>query len=166
MAAGSEVRVYVGLGSNLSDPVSQINVAIEDLAMLPESHLISRSSLYQSVPLGPQNQPDFINAVAALDTVLTPYELLRQLQAIEVRRGRLRGVERWGPRTLDLDLLIYGETSMNDEILTLPHPGLPERNFVLYPLYEIAPDLEVVGWGRLTQLISCCSPEGLQVLQV
>jgi 2-amino-4-hydroxy-6-hydroxymethyldihydropteridine diphosphokinase len=115
--------------------------------------------------MGPKDQPDFVNAVVALDTALAPHALLRELQAIECRHGRVRGTERWGPRTLDIDLLLYGDLQMEDELLTLPHPGLPERNFVLYPLHEIAPCLEIAGMASVSALISRCSAEGLQVLQ-
>jgi len=135
------VRVYIGLGSNLDDPLSQIKAAIAELAHLPQSSLHAASPLYRTPPLGPADQPDYINAVVALDTALEPLELLDELQRIEQLHGRVRGALRWGPRTLDLDLLLYGDRFFTIERLTVPHPGLRERPFVIFPLQAIAPDL-------------------------
>jgi 2-amino-4-hydroxy-6-hydroxymethyldihydropteridine diphosphokinase len=109
-------------------------------------------------------QPDYLNAVAAVDTRLTPAELLRELHLIEELHGRVRGAERWVPRTLDLDLLLYGDAQVEGEVLTVPHPGLPERNFVLYPLHEIAPQLHIPGAGSLQALVERCSSLGLQAM--
>ena len=150
----SPVRAYIGLGSNLDDPVFQIRQALEALAALPDCRWVAGSPLYRTAPLGgPPGQPDYINAVAALDTVLTPDTLLAALQDLETAHGRIRA-ERWGPRTLDLDLLLYGQQVSADPRLTLPHPRLQERAFVLYPLYDIAPDLTLPGGGPLSELLA------------
>ena len=160
------VRAYVGLGSNLGDPAAQVTRALCALDEIPASRCIARSGLYRSAPLGNADQPHYINAVAALDTRLPARELLRHLQAIEGRQGRVRGPERWAPRTLDLDLLLYGESTLNEESLTVPHPGLHQRPFVLYPLRELAPeDLIVPGMGSLRALITACPAQGLERLE-
>ena len=144
------VRAYVGLGSNLRSPVRQIRQALRALQEIRQTVLVSSSGLYRSKPLGGIRQPDFINAVAALDTRLGPHELLSELQSIECRQGRVRGRERWGPRTLDLDLLLYGNERITTERLMVPHPGLLERDFVLHPLMEIAPLLRLPDGSRLS----------------
>ena len=113
--------------------------------------------------MGPQDQPDYLNAVAALETTLLPHELLDQLQAIETAQGRVRGATRWGSRTLDLDLLLYGNETINDERLVVPHPGMKARSFVLYPLYEIAPGLLLPGGETLASLLNNCPREGLKI---
>lgn len=147
------VVASVGLGSNLDDPIAQIRRACAALANLPESRLLATSSLYRTPPMGPPDQPDYVNAAALLETRLAPLALLDALQAIEAAQGRVRA-ERWGPRTLDLDLLLYGEARIETPRLTVPHPGLPERDFVLVPLREVAgDDLPVPGHGRLGDLI-------------
>ena len=146
------VTAYVGLGANLDDPVRQVRRAFEELATLPATHVMARSPLYKSAPLGPQDQPDYINAVAVLETTLEPLELLTGLRSIEAQHGRQRDATRWGPRTLDLDLLIYGSLQMDTQELTLPHPGLPERAFVLYPLDDVAPALLIPGRGSVREL--------------
>ena len=159
----SLVRCYVGLGSNLNNPRMQIRSALMALDAIPGTCCVSASSLYRSRPLGPAGQPDYLNAVAGLDTRLSADKLLDQLHLIEEQHGRVR-TERWGPRTLDLDLLLYGNQVMTDEHLTVPHPGLTERNFVLYPLHEIAPQLHIPGAGSLAGLLERCSSAGLQPL--
>jgi len=138
--AQRSIRCYVGLGSNLDNPVAQVSSALSRLKRMPESRLVSVSSLYRSKPLGPFNQPDFINAVVSLDTSITALEVLDNLQQIETLQKRKR-LLRWGPRTLDLDLLLYGQETIQSERLIIPHPHLVWRNFVLVPLAEIAPDL-------------------------
>ncbi len=137
------VRAYIGLGSNLRAPVRQVQRALCALRQIQKTVLVDYSSLYRSKPLGGISQPDFINAVAALDTRLKAHELLAELQSIERRQGREREGVRWGPRTLDLDLLLYGEEQIRTKALTVPHPGLLQRSFVLFPLLEIAPDLRL-----------------------
>jgi len=134
------IVAYVGVGSNLEDPESQVRRAFDDLGRIRNTHLKSRSSLYRSAPIGYADQPDFINAVAALETTLSPQELLAELQDIERRHGRERSFKN-APRTLDLDLLLYGEKKISTESLVLPHPRMHERAFVLRPLLEIAPQL-------------------------
>ena len=148
----SAVTAYVGLGANLQDPAAQVRRALDELASLPQSRVLARSSLYKSPPLGPSDQPDYVNAVAALATALEPLALLKELRAIEIRHGRQRDGTRWGPRTLDLDLLLYGDQVLDTPELRLPHPGLHERAFVLYPLYDVAPELEVPGRGSVREL--------------
>jgi 2-amino-4-hydroxy-6-hydroxymethyldihydropteridine diphosphokinase len=152
---------YIGLGSNLDDPSAQVLGALEALADIAHSRVIMTSALYRSPPMGPADQPDYINAVAGMLTQLTPADLLLALQAIEQRQGRRRDGERWGPRTLDLDLLSYGNERSNDRALTLPHPGIAERAFVLVPLHEIAPALEIPGLGSVERLRREVSAEGL-----
>lgn len=143
---------YVGLGSNLKGPVRQLDSAFDLLAEIPDTRLVARSALYRSAPFGGIEQPDFVNAAAALLTRLSAANLLVELQGVESRRGRLRDGARWGPRVLDLDLLVYSNLVVDDSDLTLPHPGIAERNFVLLPLREIAPGLVIAGLGRLDTL--------------
>ena len=143
---------YVGLGSNLQMPARQIDEAFELLAEIEGSRLVRRSSLYRSTPLGGIEQPDFVNGAAAMLTRLEPPEFLAELQAIEKRQGRERDGARWGPRVLDLDLLVFGGQIIEQPGITVPHPGIAERNFVLLPLGEIAPDLVIPGLGRVADL--------------
>ena len=146
------VDVLVGLGSNLDSPARQVEVAIELLASIPESEFVDRSSLYRSAPFGGIEQPDFVNAAARMTTRLGARAFLGQLQGIEQSRGRERGETRWGPRVLDLDLLAYGAEVIVEEGLEIPHPGIAERNFVLLPLREIAPEFEIPGLGRVLDI--------------
>ena len=145
---------YVGIGSNLASPEQQVRTAFEELADLPQSTLVLRSSLYRSAPIGPQDQPDFINAVAALLTQRPADQFLQDLAQIEDNHGRVRGNDKWGPRVLDLDLLVFGDLQTSDASLTLPHPGIEARNFVLLPLSEIAPQLRVPGLGTVAVLLA------------
>ena len=142
---------YVGLGSNLDNPAEQVERGFDLLRAVPEVRLLSRSSLYRSGPIGPVDQPDYVNAVAKISTSLDARELLQALKRIERVRGRKRGV-RWGPRVLDLDLLVYGDEQIDELHLKVPHPGIAERNFVLLPLLEIAPGLTVAGLGRIADV--------------
>jgi 2-amino-4-hydroxy-6-hydroxymethyldihydropteridine diphosphokinase len=158
------VRAYIGLGSNLDDPQSQLEQAIAALRRLPHSRLTALSRLYRSRPMGPADQPDYVNAVAMLDTTLEAHALLDALQAIEKAQGRVRGPQRWGPRTLDLDLLLYGAQIIDSVRLQVPHPGIAERNFVLYPLADVAPELVLPDGRSLRQLLAACSHEGLEVI--
>ncbi len=155
---------YIGLGSNLSDPERQVQTAARRLQQLPLSCCVRVSPLYVSRPLGPVSQPDYVNAAAGLLTQLSPQALLHALRAIEAEFGRPEQRQRWGPRILDLDLLSFGRERSADPLLTLPHPGIPERNFVLYPLADIAPDLELPGLGRVTELRARLSRSGLTAL--
>ena len=143
---------YIGLGSNLNSPDRQLADAFELLAGIPDTQLISQSSLYRSAPFGGIEQPDFVNAGAALLTRLEPMPLLRELQRIESDRGRVRSDLHWGPRTLDLDLLVYSDVQMNASDLIIPHPGIAERNFVLLPLREVAPGISIPGLGLVSKL--------------
>lgn len=164
---GRVVTAYIGMGSNLSHPRQQIERALEALASVPATRLMDQSSLYRSEPMGPIDQPDFINAVAKLETQLSPYDLLTALQEIENSQGRVRTNERWGPRTLDLDLLLYSDQVIADDRLVVPHSGLGERNFVLYPLHEIAGgELEIPGLGMLSQLLQDCPQNGLELVDI
>ena len=140
---------YIGIGSNLQGPAKQIENATDLLANIPRTRLVSVSSKYRSAPFGGVEQPDFVNAVAAVLTRLSPLNLLAALQDIEIRQGRERNDTRWGPRVLDLDLLVYSDQEVDEPDLTVPHPGIGERNFVLLPLGEIAPELMVPGLGRV-----------------
>lgn len=158
-------RAYIGLGSNLDHPEQQIKHALAALDAISATCVIDCSSLYRSKPLGSQNQPDFVNAVAAVDTRLPPLMLLHELQAIEQHHGRDRSVGHWGPRTLDLDLLLYGDVQLATEELMLPHPGLLERSFVLFPLHEIAPALEIVGRGSVRYYLERCPGPVLERLE-
>lgn len=147
------VAAFVALGSNLGDPRVRVEEGFAALAALPHSTLRARSRLYRTPPWGIVDQPDFVNAAAWLDTSLEPRALLAALLAIEVRAGRVRGV-RNGPRTLDLDLLVYGDRVVTGTDLVVPHPRLHERAFVLLPLADIAPDLDVPGQGRVADLLA------------
>jgi 2-amino-4-hydroxy-6-hydroxymethyldihydropteridine diphosphokinase len=152
---------YIGIGSNLSDPRAQVMQARWHLAQLPRTRVILTSHLYGSRPFGPIAQPDFVNVVAGVITQLDSAALLSELRAIESTMGRPAQRERWGPRVIDLDLLSYGSERRSEETLMLPHPGIVERNFVLYPLAEIAPDLELPGLGRVAGLAGRLTTEGL-----
>jgi 2-amino-4-hydroxy-6-hydroxymethyldihydropteridine diphosphokinase len=146
------VPAYIGIGSNLGDSPARVNSAFEALARIGATLLVSRSPLYRTRPFGPVAQDDFVNAAAGLLTQLAAIQLLAELRAIEAGQGRVRA-ERWGPRTLDLDLLVYGESRIASEELTVPHPGIAERAFVLAPLHDIAPALQVPGVGMVEDLL-------------
>ncbi len=158
-------RVYIGLGSNLAEPRLQLQGALDALDRVSDSQRVAVSSLYLSDPLGPPDQPRYHNAVAALDTRLAPLALLDALQAIEQAHGRTRKAERWGPRTLDLDILLFGDRLINEPRLQVPHYHLQARAFVLYPLAEIAPaDLCLADGRTLTALLADCPFTGLERL--
>jgi len=163
MPARNWVPAYVGLGSNLDDPEGQVRSALDALGRLPETRRIVWSSSWRNPAMGPQPQPEFVNAVAGLLTLLAPDRLLDELLAIERRLGRdRRGSVRWGPRRIDLDLLVHGTTVMDTEALVLPHPGMATRNFVLFPLLEIAPGLRVPGLGPVWRLAAALNQEEQQ----
>lgn len=155
---------YVALGSNLSDPRRQVENAFEALASLPDTRLIARSGLWRSAPLGPQDQPEFVNAAAGLVTKREPREFLASLQELERRLGKSEPAQRWGPRTIDLDLVAFADVRSDEGGLTLPHPGLHRRNFVLYPLAEIAAELWVPGLARVGRLREGVAPAGIERL--
>jgi 2-amino-4-hydroxy-6-hydroxymethyldihydropteridine diphosphokinase len=158
------VTAYIALGSNLANPEAQIKTAHAAIAEVEGVEALGFSGLYQSIPMGPQDQPDYINAVMSITTRLTPHALLRCLQDIENKQGRVRNGERWGARTLDLDLLIYGDRQIQTPDLTVPHLGLADRAFVLYPLYELSSELLVPGMGNIEDLIKKCPLTGLKRL--
>ena len=155
---------YVALGSNLSEPQRQVERAFEALAAMPGAKLVQRSGLWRSQPMGPQDQPEFINAAAGLVTTTAPREFLTELKSIERRLGRNEPAVRWGPRSIDLDLLVFGDEELNEPGLVLPHPGLHQRNFVLYPLAEIAAELWVPGLARVCRLRERVSGAGIERL--
>lgn len=154
-------RAFVGIGSNLDDPAAQVHRAIQALGAIAGSSCVAASRRYRNPPMGPADQPDYVNAVAALDTTLPPHDLLAALQALEAEAGRERNGRRWGPRPLDLDLLLYGESRIDTADLTVPHPGLTVRPFVLVPLAEIEPDRWVPGAGRVADLAAKVDDSGL-----
>lgn len=153
MSGPSATDAYVALGSNLGDSRATFAGAIEALGALPGSHLAGCSRIYRTPPWGRTDQPDFLNAVVRLHTSLAPHALLDALMAIECRFGRMRDGERWGPRTLDLDLLHMDGVALDDSRLTLSHPRVAERAFVLLPLADLAPDLVLPGQGRVGDLL-------------
>ena len=167
MASISPSIAYIGLGSNLDHPLQQIRAAMQALNNMPQSRVVADSGLYTSRPLvppsGPVAQPDYYNAVAKIETRLAPGELLIQLQSIEQAHGRKRD-QHWGPRTIDLDILLFDNLQVATASLTLPHPGLHQREFVLYPLSNIDDSLEIPGRGMLKELIESCPENGLQYL--
>ncbi len=154
---------YIGLGSNLDDPELQIRQAVAAIRHIPQSQVSKISSLYHSRPMGPQDQPDYMNAVLALETELTPLELLDQLQAIENNAGRVRKDQRWDARVLDLDILLYNSQIINNERLTVPHYGLKEREFVLLPLAEICSELLLPDGDKISDLANNIATNDLKV---
>jgi len=153
--------VYIGLGSNLSTPEIQIKEARQAINALANVQESAFSSLYRSPPMGPKDQPDYVNAVMAVATDLPAIDFLRCLQKIELDQGRVRKDERWGARTLDLDVLLYAQEEINEPDLIVPHYGLAERAFVLYPLQEIAPNLNIPNLGEISELVKQCPLDGL-----
>ncbi|HIH5779842.1 TPA: 2-amino-4-hydroxy-6-hydroxymethyldihydropteridine diphosphokinase [Citrobacter werkmanii] len=151
--------VYIAIGSNLASPLEQVNAAIQAIGEIPDSRIMAVSSFYRTPPLGPQDQPDYLNAAVALDTALTPEELLNHTQRIELQQGRVRKAERWGPRTLDIDIMLFGDDVINTERLTVPHYDMKNRGFMLWPLFEIAPDLHFPDDNQsLAECLSYMSP--------
>ena len=176
------VDCYIGLGSNLSSPAQQVNAAIVRLNSLPETSLVARSSLYTSQPMGPKNQPDFINAVAKVQTDLEPHALLLELLKLELQLGRKRSVEHvhfsgkqseeelasghWGARVIDLDLLLYGNEVVCSAQLNVPHPGLLERDFVVFPLLELSPGISIPNRGLLANHVDSVASYHLKKLDI
>ena len=165
MTEAERVSAYIGLGSNLQNPLEQVSRAIFELDAVPDCRLDRASSFYRSTALGPADQPDYINAVVRLHTRLSARALLTAMQGIEQRHGRRRHGLRWGPRTLDLDLLLYADRIIREPGLIVPHPEMVSREFVLYPLYEIAPSLMVPGLGRVKECVAQCPRRGLRKLE-
>ena len=156
--------IYVGLGSNLNNPIEQVQQAFESLNHIPKSQVLVQSSLFKSPPMGPQDQGNFINAVAKMTSNLSALELLDELQLIDNNQGRVRKSEQWGPRTLDLDLLLFGEDKIDTERLVVPHYGMKERAFVLIPLVEVAPALILPDGTPIENLVSAIDKQGIQKL--
>ncbi|GGO71075.1 2-amino-4-hydroxy-6-hydroxymethyldihydropteridine diphosphokinase [Bowmanella pacifica] len=156
-------RCYIGLGSNLDQPQEQLLQALRMLDQPSVAKLLRSSSFYASKPMGPQDQPDYVNAVAVVETLLAPLDFLHALQTIENHQGRVRE-RRWGARTLDLDILLYDDQVIELPELTVPHYGMAEREFVLYPLFEIAPDLVMPDGRKLGVLLDACPGNGLLTL--
>ncbi len=154
------VPAYIGVGSNLGDSQGRVRAAFESLGQMSSSRMIAKSRLYRTRPFGPVHQDDFINAVAGVLTQLSAREVLTQIRGIETRAGRIRS-ERWGPRTLDLDLLVFGDERIETADLVVPHPGIAERGFVLAPLVDIAPSLQVPGVGRADELLRRLPDDGI-----
>ena len=152
---------FIGLGSNLEDPYSQLQRAFAEIEMLPDTHLVARSSLYRSAPLGYPDQPEFVNAVAKITTALIPQALLQALLQIEHRHGRERAF-RNAPRTLDLDVLLYDDKQLHEHGLTIPHPQMHLRAFVLQPLLEIEPDCTISGGDSVKQALQNCRDQILE----
>ncbi|ELY3541835.1 2-amino-4-hydroxy-6-hydroxymethyldihydropteridine diphosphokinase [Cronobacter turicensis] len=144
---------FIALGSNLAEPLSQVNNALAALARIPHSRIVATSSFYRTPPLGPQDQPDYLNAAVALETTLSAEALLDNTQRIELEQGRVRKAERWGPRTLDLDIMLFGDATINTERLTVPHYDMKNRAFMLLPLSEIAPALRFPDGERLADML-------------
>ncbi|MEI6895523.1 MAG: 2-amino-4-hydroxy-6-hydroxymethyldihydropteridine diphosphokinase [Colwellia sp.] len=154
-------KVYIGLGSNLSKPSRQISHAVQEITNIPDSEVIALSAQYLSKPMGPQDQDDYINAVIAIETSLSALELLDALQVIENAAGRVRKDNRWGARIIDCDILLYGEETIDNERLTVPHYGIKVREFVLFPLIEIAPNLQLPDGTLVSALVSKISNNGI-----
>ncbi|MDD3354675.1 2-amino-4-hydroxy-6-hydroxymethyldihydropteridine diphosphokinase [Zoogloea sp.] len=162
MSFEQQTRAYVALGANLGEPVEHLRAAVDAIDRLPTARVVMRSSLYRSAPVGcPPGQPDYVNAVVAVDTALAPLALLRALLTIEAEHGRIRSTQN-APRTLDLDLLLHGDLVLTSHELTLPHPRMHERAFVLYPLLEIAPDIVLPGLGQAGAYLSGVTDQAIQ----
>jgi len=156
--------VYIGIGSNLGRPREQVSDAVRALGELADTRLLEISPLYRNPAVGPGTQPDYVNAVVAMETRLAPHSLLDGLLGIEAGHGRVRGAQRWQARTLDLDLLLYGDRVIDDARLSVPHPHIQERAFVLKPLFDIAPHLEIPNLGSVAALLARVSTASLHRL--
>lgn len=152
---------YIALGSNQASPLEQVSSALDALAAIPQSRMVATSSFYRTPPLGPQDQPDYLNAAVVLDTDLSAEALLDHTQRIELEHGRVRKEERWGPRTLDLDLMLFGDEVMHTERLTVPHYDMKNRAFMLVPLLEIAPECRFPDGQSVAEMLVRLSQEGI-----
>lgn len=155
-------RVFLALGSNLADPLHQVRAALDALAALPQTQLVSTSSFWRTPPYGPPDQPDYLNAAVALDTELTPETLLDNTQRIELEQGRVRKDHRWGPRTLDVDIMLFGNMTLNTPRLIVPHYDMHHRAFMLVPLLEIAPDITLPDGRRAAELLDQLDTRAIQ----
>ena len=157
---------YLGLGSNLADPMSQLQLAIATLSQHPYIEVTAQSRFYQSAPMGPQDQPQYINAVVQVSTELSAESLLAACQMLEIAQGRQRKDQRWGPRTLDIDLLLFEQLQQQTQYLTLPHYGMLERNFVLLPLADLMPLQQLLPQGiTLEQALAKVGSDGIEVIE-
>lgn len=152
---------YIALGSNQASPLEQVSSALDALAAIPQSRMVATSSFYRTPPLGPQDQPDYLNAAVVLDTDLSAEALLDHTQRIELEHGRVRKEERWGPRTLDLDLMLFGDQVMHTDRLTVPHYDMKNRAFMLVPLLEIAPECRFPDGQSVAEILARLSQEGI-----
>ena len=150
---------FIAIGSNLASPLEQVNAAVKALGEIPESRIVAVSSFYRTPPLGPQDQPDYLNAAVVLETALPPETLLDNTQRIELQQGRVRKAERWGPRTLDLDIMLFGHEVIRTERLTIPHYDMKNRGFMLWPLFEVAPDLTFPDGMSLKAILESLNAE-------
>ena len=150
---------YIAIGSNLASPLEQVNAAVQALGEIPQSRIVAVSSFYRTPPLGPQDQPDYLNAAVVLETALDAETLLDNTQRIELQQGRVRKAERWGPRTLDLDIMLFGLKVINTERLTVPHYDMKNRAFMLWPLSEVAPDLTFPDGTSLNAVLQSLNAE-------
>lgn len=150
---------YIAIGSNLASPLEQVNAAVQALGGIPQSRTVAVSSFYRTPPLGPQDQPDYLNAAVAIETDLDAETLLDNTQRIELQQGRVRKAERWGPRTLDLDIMLFGDEVIHTERLTVPHYDMKNRGFMLWPLFEIAPDLIFPDGSTLNAILQSLNAE-------
>lgn len=162
-SSATTVAAFIGVGSNLDEPVSRVRGALGELERLPATRVVQCSSLYRTAPVGYLDQPDFINAVARIETALDPHRLLAALLEIETRYGRVRSVLN-APRTLDLDILLYGDRTIGERGLNVPHPRMHERAFVLVPLAEIAPEIVIPGHGRAAALLAKVASDGVSLI--
>ncbi|WES69352.1 2-amino-4-hydroxy-6-hydroxymethyldihydropteridine diphosphokinase [Superficieibacter sp. HKU1] len=153
------IVAYIALGSNLASPLEQVNAAVKAIGDIPDSRILAVSSFYRTPPLGPQDQPDYLNAAVALETSLGPETLLDHTQRIELQQGRTRKAERWGPRTLDLDIMLFGDEVIHTGRLTVPHYDMKNRGFMLWPLFEIAPELCFPDGTSLHQQLTLLAAE-------
>jgi len=154
-------RVYIAIGSNLASPLEQVNAALAALAEIPDSQIVAVSPFYRTPPLGPPDQPDYLNAAVALDTDLAPETLLDHTQRIELQQGRERKAHRWGPRTLDLDIMLFGDRQIATPRLTVPHYDMKNRAFMLLPLVHIAPDVCFPDGVKVANILANLDPSGI-----
>jgi 2-amino-4-hydroxy-6-hydroxymethyldihydropteridine diphosphokinase len=150
---------YIAIGSNLASPLEQVNAAVQALSEIPQSRLVKVSAFYRTPPLGPQDQPDYLNAAVVLETSLDAETLLDNTQRIELQQGRQRKAERWGPRTLDLDIMLFGDEVINTDRLTVPHYDMKYRGFMLWPLWEVAPELTFPNGESLQAILQQLNAE-------
>jgi 2-amino-4-hydroxy-6-hydroxymethyldihydropteridine diphosphokinase len=150
---------YIAIGSNLASPLEQVNAAVQALSEIPQSRLVKVSAFYRTPPLGPQDQPDYLNAAVVLETSLDAETLLDNTQRIELQQGRQRKAERWGPRTLDLDIMLFGDEVINTDRLTVPHYDMKNRGFMLWPLREVAPELTFPNGESLQAILQQLNAE-------